>query len=149
MNNNKMDVFKILFEEHHRQLAAKRQKIHSMTEKTLAIFLIIAGWLIFTKEPMTPGMRWPIIIVALVLAVSACSSIYTNNCSYYTIARVVRRLNEALGLYKVGTFIPGESIYPAEWKRFGERGAFKGAFFHILAVLAGAALCVFAAFMRA
>lgn len=140
MNDNEMNVLKMLFAEHHRQLAEKRQKIHSVTEKTLAIFLIIAGWLILTKEPLTPGVRWVIIIVAIVLAIGACRSIHTNNRSYYAIARVVRRINEALELYG--------SIYPDEWKNFGKRGEFKGAFFHILAISAGAALCVFAAFVR-
>src|SRR5215213_4000873 len=146
MNDNEISILKMLFEEHHRQLAEKRQKIHSVAEKTLAIFLIIAGWLIFTKEPLTPGVRWVIIIVATVLAIGACRSSYINNRLYYAIAGVIRRLNEALGLHKEGEYIPNKSIYPDEWKRFGKRGKFTGAFFHIIAISVVAALCVFAAF---
>jgi hypothetical protein len=127
MNDKEIDVLKMLFAEHHRQLAEKRQKIHGVAEKTLAVFLIITGWLILTKEPLTPGVRWVIIIVAIVLAGGACRSIYTNNRSYHAIARVVGRINEALGLYEGGEL----SIYPDEWKDFGKRGEFKGAFFHI------------------
>jgi len=99
MNDKEMDVLKMLYVE-HRQLAEKRQKIHSVAEKSLVIFFIIAGWLIFTKEPLTLGLRCLISIVAIVLAFGACKSIYTNNHSYHVIARVVGRINEALGLYE-------------------------------------------------
>jgi hypothetical protein len=126
MNDKEMDVLKMLFAEHHRQLAEKRQKIHSVAEKTLAIFLIVAGWLILTKEPLTLGVRWVISIVSIVLAFGACRSIYKNNHSYHVIARVVGRINEALGLYEGGEL----SIYPYEWKDFGKRGEFEGAFYH-------------------
>jgi hypothetical protein len=154
----------MLFEEHHRQLANKRQKIHSMTERTLAIFLIVAGWLIFTREPLASGVRWVITGLVIVLTCWACKSIYNNNRAWQEVADVVRHINEAFGLHEPGKFIKGKPLYPVEWKglrKSGTVGEFKKAFFrilklqklegsvfHIFAILAGALLCVFAAIIR-
>jgi len=148
MNDGDLSVLKMLFEEHHRQLAEKRQKIHSVAEKTLALFLIVAGWLISTKEPTAPGVRWVIIIVAAVVAFGACRSIYINNRSYYSIAAVMRDINQALCLFEPGKYLPDQALYPNKWKEFGMQGKVSGALFHILAISVAATLCVLAALMR-
>jgi hypothetical protein len=148
MYEEDIDVLKMLFVEHHRQLAEKRQKIHSVAEKTLAVFILLAGWLVFAKDPMTPGVRWVIIVMVMIVAVGTCRNVVVNNRSYYDIAAVIRRLNYALGLFESGKFIPDQALYDDAWKDFGQRGKVKAALFHILAISAGAVLCIFAAFMR-
>jgi hypothetical protein len=144
-----LSILKMLFEEHHRQLTNKRQKIHSTTEKTLAIFLIIAGWPMLAKNPMAPSLRWVLISVALLIFLTASGHIYVNNHSYFAIARVVGRVNVALGLYEKGKFPGGEALYSKEWKSFGIKGEFRGALSHILAILAGLLLCFFAVSLSA
>ena len=148
MKNENIDLLKLLFEEHHRQLAQKRQKIHSTSEKTLALFAIMTGWLVLAKDPITSGVHWVIIGAAIIFAIAASSSVYTNNQSYYTIARVVCKINKALGIFEKDTFPRNELIYPTTWENFGKQGEFKGAFFHIMAISVGAVLCIVAAFLR-
>lgn len=152
MDDKDFNILKMLFEEHHRQLVGKRQKIHSMTERTLTILLLIAGWLIFAKNPMTLGVRWVIIGLVLVVALWACKSIYNSNRAWYEVADVIRRLNQALGLHDQNRFIHVvEAVYPPKWKTFGKVGKLGnlgGALSHILAILGGTVLCVFAAWMR-
>ncbi len=148
MENEDRDFLKLLFEEQHRQLVQKRQKIHATSEKMLALFAIIAGWLVLAKSPLTPRVHWVIIGAVIIFAISSCLSVYTNNRSYYTIARTISKINKALGLFQKGKFLPNEFIYPAAWENFGERGEFRGAFFHIMSILTGAVLCIVAAFLR-
>jgi len=143
-----IDLLKMLFEEHHRQLSAKRQKIHSTTEKALAAFLLIAGWLIVAKDNISPGILFVIIGVVAILAVASCASVRTNNRSYYKVARVIGRINVALHLCKKGLFGLEESICPEEWENFGKEGEFKGWIYHILAIASGAALCAVAALLK-
>lgn len=149
MDEKNLEILKLLFVEHHRQLTEKRHKIHATAEKTLALLLLIAAWLVITKEPLVPGIHWVIIGAVIMISAAACKSIYRNNKSYHAIARLVQRLNDSLGLYEEGRFISDESLYPADWKLFGERREIQGALFHVLAISAGAALCVVAAFLRA
>ena len=149
MDEKDLEILKLLFVEHQRQLTEKRHKIHATSEKTLALLMLIAGWLVLTKEPLVRGIHWVIIGAVIIIAVAACKSIYRNNKSYYIIARLIRRINDSLGLYEEGRFASDEPLYPAEWKHFGEQKEIQGALFHILAISAGAALCVVAAFLRA
>ncbi len=149
MDENDLEILKLLFVEHHRQLTEKRQKIHATREKTLALLLLIAGWLVLTKDPLVPGIHWVIISAVIMISAAACMSIYRNNKSYHAIARLVLRINDSLGLYEKGRFISDKSLYPADWKHFGERREIQGALFHILAISAGAALCIVAALIRA
>lgn len=161
VNDANANVLVMLFEEHHRQLVAKRLKIHSVTEKTLAVFLIIAGWLVVGKDPMTPSLRGVIIGVVIVVGTSACMSIWTNNRSYYDVYVVLGGINEALGLFQPNKFLNGVTIYPESWqrrvqskkqkgkeKRPWQRGELKGVLFHFLTIFAAGGLCVFAACMR-
>jgi hypothetical protein len=54
------NVLEMLFQEPS-PTCGKRLKMHNVTEKTLTLFLIIRGWLVVGKDPMTPGVRWVII----------------------------------------------------------------------------------------
>ena len=165
MGDAKTNVLEMLFQEHHRQLVAKRLKMHNVTEKTLTLFLIIGGWLVVGKDPMTSGVRWVIIGVVVVVGTSACISIWSNNRSYYQVRIVMGRINEALGLFEHGKFLDGVAIYPPNWKhkeseqqtekrkgkakqRTWQQGELKGFFFHCLTIAAAGVLCVFAALMR-
>jgi hypothetical protein len=64
------NILMMLFQEHHRQLVAKRQKIHAITERTLALFLVIAGWLLLSKDPLPFRMRLAVIALVMIIAIS-------------------------------------------------------------------------------
>lgn len=101
----------MLFEVHHRQLEERRQRIHGITQRTVAVFIVIAGWLVASKDPPTGSLRWLIVIGVLVLGGTACHVLYNHNLTYLEIARIVRRLNDAFGLFEKGKYIEAQSIY--------------------------------------
>gem|GEM_PF-4658909 len=40
------EILKLLFETHHKQLEEKRKRVQDITERTILLLTIIAGWLI-------------------------------------------------------------------------------------------------------
>jgi len=143
------EILKMLFEEHHRQLVNKRQKIHNTAERTLALLMVIAGWLVINDKPLTGGIHWILIIAIALITFGACTIIYRNNRSFFAIAKVMKKINTALGLYDKNRFNIEESIYPDKWRNFGEQGEFWGVFTHYIMVIAMAILCVIATFTKA
>ena len=143
------EVLKMLFEEHHRQLAAARLKIHTTAERTLALLTIIAGWLVISDKPLIGGLQWILIVAITLITFGACSIIYRNNSKYYKVAKVMPKINTALGLFEPNKFYPNESIYPESWKTFGEKGIFWGVFTHYIMIIAVAILCIIASILKA
>ena len=146
---NDFEVLKMLFEEHHRQLTAKRQKIHSIAERTLALLLVISGWLIATEKPLSDGLHWIIIGAVIIIAVASCFTIHNNNRSYFAVASVVRKINKSLGLFESDRFGLSEPLYPDSWKHFGEKIRLTGFLPHWCMVVAAATLCIIAAILKA
>jgi len=144
----KRDVLKMLFEEHHRQLAAKRQKIHSISERTLALLIVIAGWMIVTEKPLSGGLHWIIIVAVIIITGAACFTIYNNNRAYFEVASIIRKVNESLGFFEPNRFYPNEPLYPLRWKKFGERNRLSGFLPHWFMIIAAAILCVALAIMK-
>jgi hypothetical protein len=143
------DVLKMLFEEHHRQLKAKRDKIHSITEKTSAFLGLVAGWTLTSQSvAMSVQIRWLVAGFVVVVASSAMSMQYTNHRAYMSVASVLAKLNERIGLYHVGQYIESSSIYPPNWRNFGQEWILKGVLAHWLTITSIAAFCCAAVFLR-
>ena len=64
------------------------------------------------------------------------------------LARIVRRLNDAFGLFEKGKYIEAPSIYEESWKTFGAQGRLTTIWHHLLIVVIMAAICMCAAFVR-
>ena len=143
------EILKMLFEEHHRQLAARRQKIHSISERTLGLLMVITGWQVVTDKSLTGGLHWVIISAVIIIAGAACFTIYNNNSVYYKITPVVRKIGMALELFVPNKFLPNESIYPDDWKGFGEKGKLKGFLPHWAVIIAVAVLCIIVTVLKA
>jgi hypothetical protein len=144
---DKWDATKLLFQVHHGQLAEKRQKIHSITERTCAILVVITGWILGTSPPTTP-LRVCVICGVLALATGATIVQLRNNSTYMHIAAVIQQLNHVLGVFDVGTYIEDDTIYPSHWKMFGLSNHFKSIVHHLFSIWALAIICVTAAILR-
>lgn len=93
-------TLKMLFEIHHSQIIERRQKIHSITQRTIALLLVCIGWFITLGE--TPVVWLRLLIAGTIIAISAmsCYVIAGHNRTYIEICSVIRRLNEAFELLK-------------------------------------------------
>ena len=138
MNNFEI---KLLFEEHHRQLVEKRQKIHSTTERTLAILMVILGWLVISGKPITGGMHWIIAIAMVFIVFGSCTIIYRNNNNFYRIKIIIKKINQKIDLCK--------TLYPEDWEKNNDKGKFWSIYPHYSMIIATAILCLIALFMRA
>lgn len=140
-----LEKIKLLFEVHHKHASEKRQKIHSITERTVNIYLIMIGWLVIVDKPMVPGLRFFLIAGIIVSMITACLTLLTNHKSYLENASVIRNLNDALEVFKTGVYLEGKSLYPERWKNYGQYGRVGGFVGHwsiiiIMAIIAIAAV---------
>lgn len=143
------DILKMLFDEHHRQLSEKRQKIHGIAERTMALLIVVAGWLVIIDKPLSGNLSWMIIVTIAIIALTACWNIYVNNRAYFLIANVIRKINIAFGLFEPNKFVTQEALYPSVWEDFGLRGKVTGFIFHCLTILAATMLCIVLILMKA
>ena len=144
----KIETLRMLFEVHHRQLEERRQRIHGVTQRTVAVFLVTTGWLITSKEAPVESLRWLIIASILVLASTACHVLYGHNRTYLEIARVLRRLNDAFGFFENGKYVEDQSVYEESWKSFGNQRRLTNIWHHLLIVTIMAVICVCTTLVR-
>ncbi len=122
-----------VWQVHQDQLTNLRQKIHSITERTVAILLVLSGWLIVSEGSLSITVLVGLtIVVAFVAGVSA-RMIYKNNEGYLKVARVIRRLNQILGLFKMKTDA-GEDLYETGWQHYGQGRPLASSWYHIALV---------------
>jgi len=148
MNKKDFEILKMLFEEHHRQLAAKREKIHNISERTTALLLVITGWLVVTENPLSKELKWIIIGAVFIIAGAACFTIYNNNRAYHKVKGVVRKINASLGLFKPNKSLSKETLYPEDWGKFGQGDKLKGFLPHWGMIIASAVLCIIVAVLK-
>jgi hypothetical protein len=59
--------------------------------------------------------------IPLLLSGIAIAVTWVVRAHFHDLAAVIRRLDQALGLFDIGRYLPGESIYPAVWQDFGTK----------------------------
>jgi hypothetical protein len=136
------EIIKLLFEIHHRQIEERRTKIHNITQKTIGILIVVAGWLIISKNPPSGDMKLAVILAVIAISTISCFFQYNNTRAYMQIASVIQKLNQILKVYKVGHFIDNEALYPDAWKKFGQESYVRTIWHHWLFIYVMAFVCV-------
>ncbi|MCR9092996.1 MAG: hypothetical protein NXI30_02150 [bacterium] len=126
---------------HSDQAMSLRAKMHSVTERTVATMLILAGWLVSSTESMPWGVRASLSIFALLAAYVASAMVRANNRSYLRVTGVVVRVNEALGLSELET-PSGERVYPDSWHNTPNEPAWRSWWRHVAMIWATSLLVV-------
>lgn len=141
-------VLKMLFEEHHRQLAEGRRYMHALTERTVGVLLLLTGWIVIAESPRIGRVR--LILIASIVAVSlgACALQFVYHRGYARTARVIAKLNQALELYNAGRFLPDAALYPDSWKTFGSGSRVGNFLLHSAVIMIMGGLCVAATLTR-
>ena len=136
------EILKLLFETHHKQLEEKRKRVQDITERTILLLTVIAGWLISSDYSIKNEFKMIIIISLIIITVIAFYLIYINLGSYYKIFSVIKKINIAFGLYTKDKFIPDDSLYPKEWKNYGPKIKFGGLIAYWIIILLMSSICV-------
>ena len=142
------EVLRMLFETHHAQLAEKRRKIHSTTERTVAVLVVITGWLVLGKQAPSGVLRCLLVTSVAVMAGTSCVVLYKNARSYSSIAGVIRKLNRAFGLHEQARHLPEGALYPDSWKSFGEEPPIYSILHHWVVIIAAGLVCIIATLVR-
>lgn len=148
MEMENVEVLKVLFQTHHAQLMERRRKIHAITERTVAVLIVVAGWLVLSSAVPSLAVRSLLIAAAVLIAVASCRIQYKNALSYKAIAGVICKLNHVLGLFEKGKYCPGEALYPDSWINFGQEPAWRTVILHWAILIGMTAVCIVAAVLR-
>lgn len=138
----------MLFEVHHRQLQERRQRIHGITQQVLTILVVTAGWRFASQNTLDGFLEVLIIAGIMTLAVSACYLQYNHNRTYLEIARVISRLNNALGLFENGKYLPGQQVYEPCFQGFGNQKWWVNIWHHMVIILIMTAVAICAVILK-
>ena len=141
-------VLRMLFEEHQRQLAEELRKIHTLTERTVALLLLLTGWLVVSENAPAGYLKTILVIAVTSVTVGACGLQLVYHNGYWRIASVVSALNQAFGLHESGRHLPDRALYPDAWRGFGSRRRVGNLLLHMGVVGVVGGLCVAAALAR-
>jgi outer membrane protein OmpA-like peptidoglycan-associated protein len=120
-----------------------RRKIHGLTERAVFVLMIVTGWQFLGPLPESQYFK-PLMIVATgIYSVAIALLQWTNNRNYFQMARVVRRLNDALHLYDLSTSPErqDEKIYPPEWPVFRHASRARALLLHLTILLLMTLIC--------
>lgn len=132
---NLFDLQIALWEKHSRQHTEIRQKIHLTTERYVTlVFALLAllntNLIILTRRTKTIA----IVLVALIMIAIVFMVIKDNKRSLQN-AKIVSYINEEFGLFEKSRIIDRITLYPKNWKGWGNECWLKGSIIHILIVL--------------
>jgi hypothetical protein len=143
-----LEILRMLFVEHHRQLSETRQKIQTLTHRTVGILTVAAGWLVLVGTAPSVLSRWALIIGVVAIASTSCVTLRRFNRNYRTIAKVIGKINAAFGMFETDRYLPNERIYPEKWEKFGSESSLAGIEHHLIIIAVMALLCIIMALAK-
>lgn len=84
------------------------------------LLTVSLGGVVAIRSNFGQGDRIGISLVVVALAFFAIRSMRTSYERYAEVARVVVRLEQALGHWDIGRFLPDLTTYPPQWREWGQ-----------------------------
>lgn len=107
----------------HTQLSREmhdfRRLCASLTLATIGAMAVTCLWAVNHAGVLTRPARYVAMFLPIVIGVFGLYVTRMLHDYFRDIARVIRNLDEALGLHTPGAYLPGRSLYPEHWKTFG------------------------------
>lgn len=147
MNDKEFETLKFLLELHHNAMTERRNKIHSITERTVALFVIIAGWLLSSGNSLSFQVRSVVIIGVVIIMVVSCITVKSNDRVAKENVEVVKKISTLLGVHERGKFIDGDTLYPQRWQLEKAEKYYKGYLHHWITIAVTGILCISAAML--
>jgi|GEM_PF-3037613 len=125
MDENKISVLKAAYEAHKNELM-QRHKMDTTAGAATILFFLLSFRVISLYPPaagvlssLTIKCAGTIIFVMITdVAVYFMLKNYNKICE---LQRIIARIDVAFGFFDKDAHLPGESLYPVEWKKFGAR----------------------------
>lgn len=135
-----------LLKLHHERLAECRRRNEILVERTIAVLVILVGFLVFGNELPPGSIKCLAVLGAIAGSIGICVILYKNNHTYLENAKVIKNINHMLLLYEHKEEIK-KSLYPSEWISFGDKSLVQvclpfWVFIMGIAVIAAIAICI-------
>ena len=121
MNEKNKNLIKI-HEELFREIRERRSLVLYIVTRLSIITFIIIGWkIVQTNSAFSHDIKLFLSIFIGILSVILTYSLFYIYKEYKTIASVITKISEILGLFKNDIYLKNAAIYPKTWKGFGEK----------------------------
>lgn len=114
------DTLRTSLETLWEELKFHRSTTHQISLSVNTLLTVSLGGVVVIRSNFGPIDKVGISIVIAALAVFAIRSMRTSYERYAEVARVVVKLEKALGHWDVGRFLPEVTTYPSHWREWGQ-----------------------------
>jgi hypothetical protein len=128
------DTLRSAYEHHNSQISQIQQKVHTMSTGAIGVFLVVIGWVVSSSKEFNQEQTLLLSFCVTVILVISEANIWSNSKSHVQVAKVVYKINKALGFYESSELIGGEALYPEDWKKYGRLSTWKIAWHHMVPV---------------
>lgn len=139
-----LETLRVAFQVHHAQLVQTRQKIHATSATAVGVFLLAIGWAFSVPGRFAFAQQCLSTACVSIVMLIAQLTLWSNSQSYVEVARVIHKINLALGLHKPHELTGKAPLYPSSWQHFERLSTFKTVWSHLVIVFTVwlMALCV-------
>lgn len=119
MDNDNQQLQKILlsvYEAQRQESLQHRQTIFSTFSLSMVgLMAVLAG--VIAPGHMPSTLKWPVAIAIVVISISTIRFIRQQRQESEKAMRIMRSVEDRLGFYDPGRYLPGQPLLPAEYSR--------------------------------
>jgi len=145
MDNQSADILIALYSQQHSNAQTILEKISKMTTGVCGIMVVIDGWLVANLGTLKDIHHYILSSAILILTGIAVYAIWTRHKEFIAVAKLIVRVETALGIYEEGRYIPKQTLFPVAYQNLGKDDYEHGNKFrnsHILVVVMLGALSI-------
>jgi hypothetical protein len=113
------EILRISLETLWEELKFHRGTTHQISLSVNTLLTVSLGGIVAIRSNFGLWDRLGISVVIIALALFAIRSLQTSYERYAEVARVVVQLEQALGHWDKGRFLPDQTTYPSHWREWG------------------------------
>lgn len=120
MEDFKLNILKTLYNQQQSTAHILRERMSKITAGAISIFIAVDGWLIVNTKDLTNSQVIMLIVSVAVLMAVSVYGVHSRYREFSAVATMIVRIETAMKIYEVGTFIDNEPLYELEHMNLGK-----------------------------
>ena len=145
--NKEEENLRTLFQLHHSQYQERYRSADRAVATASSLFVIMTGWVLLSEQDLNGHVKLLISVFVPMIALMAGIRAYMGANLATRIAKVIKKLNIAMRLHEVNVYLPGDTLYPEDWKSFGEKSTW-GIIANILQIVVTTIMCLIVIWLK-
>lgn len=116
---NQFEAAKMHLDRFWHEIFWRRESEQKITVWSVGFFAAVLAIVYGRTESLECTHKWLLILLLAVLGVLSCIYLFKNARKNSELGYLVVQLNDAMGAWEEGYFIPNDRLYLVEWKKWG------------------------------